>query len=61
MWLLSQTVTKLHSFLKDIGLNNRSKFKQEIFPFHESKVSLMVPAEPKSLMFSGCKLRGYVV
>lgn len=61
MWLQSHIITKLYFPPNDRGLNTRSKFKQEIFPFHESQVSLMSPAKCNSLMFSGCKLRHYMV
>ena len=60
IWLQSHIVTKLYFPLNDRGLNTRPKFKQEIFPLHESQVSLTSPAECKSLMFSGCKVRCYM-
>lgn len=43
--------TRLHSPLKNIGLNTTYKFKQEIFPFHKPTVSLMVPAGPRIFTF----------
>lgn len=52
---------KLHYPLKNIGLNTRSKFKQQIFPFHLSKVSLVVYRTQDPYALSGCKLRGYII